>query len=104
MKRRIFIAGLGSAAAWPVVARAQQGDRVWRIGVLMSGDESDPLYKSRVSALTQALAALGWTDGRNVRMDVRWVGPDPNRIRAQQLVALRPDIILTNGTPETIAV
>ena len=71
MKRRGFIVGLGSAVAWPVVARAQQGDRVRRIGVLMPGDENDRLYKSRVSAFTQSLAGLGWTDGRNVRIDFR---------------------------------
>ena len=69
MKRRQFIAGLGSAAAWPVVARAQQGERVRRIGVLMSFDENDPVWKPRLSAFTEALAGLGWTDGRNVRID-----------------------------------
>src|SRR5215468_7914412 len=62
MRRREFIAGLGSAAAWPVVVRAQQGDRVRRIGVLMLSDESDPAAKLRLSALTQALADLGWAD------------------------------------------
>ena len=71
MRRRGFIAGLGSAAAWPVVARAQQGERVRRIGVLMLGDENDPVSKTQVSAFTQAFAGLGWTDGRNVRMDLR---------------------------------
>ena len=101
MKRRTFIAGLGSAAAWPVVARAQQGDRVRRIGVLMPCDENDPEAKARVSAFTQALADLGWTDGRNVRMDLRWAGDDINRIRAlaQELVGLQPDIIVTSGDP-----
>jgi putative ABC transport system substrate-binding protein len=79
MKRRTFIAGLGSAAAWPVVTRAQQGDRVRRIGVLMNGDENDPVYKPRVSAFTLALAGLGWTEGRNTRMDLRWYGGDINR-------------------------
>ena len=70
MRRREFIAGLGSAAAWPVVAaRAQQGDRVRRIGVLMGGDENDPVRKTFLSAFTQALADLGWIDGRNVRID-----------------------------------
>ena len=76
MRRREFIAGLGSAAAWPVVARAQQGDRVRRIGVLMAGDENDPVYKHQLSAFTQGLADLGWTDGRNVRIDLRWGGAD----------------------------
>jgi putative ABC transport system substrate-binding protein len=106
MRRREFIAGLGGAAAWPVVARAQQQPgRVRRIGVLMPGDENDPLWKPRLSAFTQALADLGWTDGRNVRMDLRWGRGDPNRIRAlaQELVDLQPDIILTNTTPATVA-
>jgi putative tryptophan/tyrosine transport system substrate-binding protein len=106
MTRRAFIAGLGSAAAWPLAARAQQGERVRRIGVLMPFDESDPELKSRVSAFTQALADLGWTDRRNVLMDLRWAGSDINRIRAlaQELVGLQPDIIVTNATPATIAV
>src|SRR6516225_2511076 len=97
MRRRTFIAGLGGAAAWPLMARAQQGDRVRRIGVLMPNDENDPLAKTFVSAFTQALAGLGWTDGRNVRMDVRWAGGDINRIRAlaQELVGLQADIIVT---------
>ena len=72
MKRRAFMMGLGSVVAWPVVARAQQGDRVRRIGVLMSADENDPRAKTALSAITQALANLGWTDGRNVRIDLRW--------------------------------
>jgi len=103
--RREFVAGIGSAAAWPVVARAQQSDRVRRIGVLMPGDENDQLWKARYSAFTQGLASLGWTDGRNVRMDVRWDRGDINRIRvlAQELVGLQPEIIVTNGTPETAA-
>jgi len=105
MKRRTFIAGLGSAAAWPVVARAQQGDRVRRISLLTQFDQNDPSVKVRISAFTQALADLGWTDGRNVRMDVRWYGDDSNRERvlAQELVGLQPDIILTDGTPATVA-
>jgi putative ABC transport system substrate-binding protein len=105
MQRREFIAGLGSAAAWPVVARAQQGDRVRRIGVLMGLDENDPLAKPSVSTFVQAPAGLGWTDGRNVRMDLRWGRTDINRIRAlaQELVGLRPDIILTGSTPATAA-
>src|SRR6516164_147473 len=105
MRRREFIAGLGSAAAWPMVARAQQGDRVRRIGVLMPGAENDPEEKTFISTLTQALADLGWTDGRNVRLDVRWYGADINRLPgvAQELVGLRPDIIVTNSTPPTTA-
>jgi putative ABC transport system substrate-binding protein len=105
MNRREIIAGLGSAAAWPLAARAQQADRVRRIGVLMAADENDPVYTSVLSAFTQALAGLGWTDGRNVRMDLRWTGGDSNRIRAlaQELVGLQPDIMLTNGTAPTVA-
>jgi putative ABC transport system substrate-binding protein len=105
MNRREFIAALGgAAAAWPLAARAQQGNRVRRIGVLMPGDENDPVRKTSVSAFTQALADLAWTDGRNVRIDLRWYGDDNNRIRAlaQELVGL-PDIILTGGTPATVA-
>ena len=107
MRRRTFIAGLGSAAAWPLAARAQQGERVRRIGVLLPADGDDPMWKRILSAFTQALAGLGWTDGRNVRMDLRWYGgDDTNRIRAlaKELVGLHPDIILTSGTLATAAV
>ena len=107
LRRRDFIAALGGAGiAWPLAARAQQGDRVRRIGWLMPGDGNAPERKTFVSALTQALAALGWTDGRNVRTDVRWAAPDDiYRIRAlaQELVGLQPDIILAGGTPATVA-
>ena len=72
MNRREFIAALGGVAAWALAARAQQADRVRRIGVLIGSDENDPVFKPRVSVFTQALADLGWTDGRNVRMDLRW--------------------------------
>ena len=77
MKRREFIMFLGGAVAWPLAARAQQGDRVRRIGVLMPFDENDPEQKRRLSAFTQALADLGWTDGRNVRMEFRWAAVTP---------------------------
>jgi putative ABC transport system substrate-binding protein len=106
VRRRDFIAGLGNAAvAWPVLARAQRGDRIRRISVLISRDENDPVAKTYASAFTQALVDLGWTDGRNVRMDLRWGGGDTNRIRAlaQELVGLQPDIIVTNATPATVA-
>jgi putative ABC transport system substrate-binding protein len=78
---------------------------VRRIGVLMGGDENDPFTKTLVSAFTQALAGLGWTDGRNVRIDLRWGRTDINRIRAlaQELVGLQPDIIVTSNTPATVA-
>jgi putative ABC transport system substrate-binding protein len=107
IRRREFIAGLGgAAAAWPLAAHAQQGERMRRIGVLHGGDENDPVAKTYVSAFMQALRKLGWTDGRNVRMDLRWHGDDINRIRAlaQELVGLQPDIILTQATPPTVAV
>jgi putative ABC transport system substrate-binding protein len=106
LRRREFIAGLGGATAWPLAARAQQGNRVRRIGVLMPFDENDPVAKTWVSAFIQALASLGWTDGRNARMDLRWGGDDINRIRAlaHELVGLQPDIIVTNATPPTAAV
>jgi putative ABC transport system substrate-binding protein len=105
MNRRKFIALLGGAAAWPLAARAQQNTRVRRIGVLMAGVESDPLSKSNVAAFTQALAGLGWADGRNVRMDLRWAGADIDRMRAlaQELVGLQPDIILAGITATTVA-
>jgi putative ABC transport system substrate-binding protein len=105
LRRREFIAGLGGAAALPLAARAQQGNRVRRIGVLMGGEENDPFAKTIVPAFTQALSALGWTDGRNVRMDLRWGGDDIDRMRAlaQELVGLQPDIIVTGTTPATAA-
>jgi putative ABC transport system substrate-binding protein len=105
LRRREFITLLGGAAAWPLAARAQQGERVRRIGVLMSFDENDPEGKHRYFAFTQALADLGWTDGRSVRMDLRWAGGDTNRIRAlaQELAGLQPDIILADSTPATVS-
>ena len=81
--RRHFITLLsGAAAAWPLSAYAQQGERVRRIGVLMWLDETDPGAKSDFSAFTQALADLGWTEGRNVRIDLRWASGDINQLRA----------------------
>jgi putative ABC transport system substrate-binding protein len=106
MNRREFITLLGGgAAALPLAAHGQQGGRMRRIGVLLAYDENDPVAKIVVSAFSQALADLGWADGRNVRMDLRWGGGDINRIRAlaQELVGLQPDIIVTNGTLATAA-
>jgi putative ABC transport system substrate-binding protein len=87
------------------MAWAQQDGRVRGIGVLMPDDQNDPEEKRRLSAFTQVLADLGWTDGRNVRMDVRWGGGDTKRIRAlaQDLVGLQPDIILAGGVPAIAA-
>jgi ABC-type uncharacterized transport system substrate-binding protein len=104
IERRKFVRLLGGAAAWPLAARAQQGVR--RIGVLTPGDENDPMLKTWVSAFAQALAGLGWTDGRNVRMDLRWAGGDANRIPvlARELVGLQPAIVVTTGFPTTVAV
>jgi putative ABC transport system substrate-binding protein len=89
----------------PLSARAQQGDRVRRIGVLVGRNENDPVAKLRVSAFIQALADLGWADGRNVRMDLRWGGGDTNRIQALalELAGLQPDIIVADSTPVTVA-
>ena len=107
IQRREFITLLGGAAAWPLAARAQQRNRVRRIGVFLGGvfERSDPLASPSFSAFTRALAGLGWTDGRNVRMEVRWGGGDINRIRAlaRELVGLQPDIILT-ATEDVTAV
>ena len=75
MRRRDFITLLGgAAAAWPLAARAQQGERMRRIGVLLASTADDPEYKHRMRAFEQALALLGWTDGRNARIDIRWAG------------------------------
>jgi putative tryptophan/tyrosine transport system substrate-binding protein len=104
MKRRQFITLLGSAASWPLAARAQQPERMRLIGVLMSVEENAE-GKTELSAFTQGLAESGWTDGRNLRMEVRWGGGDVDRTRtfAKELVALQPDVILAQGTPGTAA-
>jgi putative ABC transport system substrate-binding protein len=92
VKRRQFITLLGgaAAAAWPLAARAQQGERVRRVGVLMSYAADDPAGQTRLLTFAQALAQLGWTESRNVRIDIRWGAGSPERIRsyAAELVAL----------------
>jgi putative tryptophan/tyrosine transport system substrate-binding protein len=100
MKRRDFITLLGGAAAWPLAARAQQPGQTRRIGVLMNVAADDPEGRSRVAALLQGLQQLGWSDGRNVRIETRWAGGDADRIRqyAAELVALAPDVIVGTGT------
>jgi putative ABC transport system substrate-binding protein len=106
MGRREFVSLLGGATiAWPLVAFAQKPDRTRRIGVLMSLEESDPEGKAQLFGFTQGLADLGWSDGTNLRTDVRWGGGDVNKIRtfAKELVAMQPDLILAQGTPVTAA-
>src|SRR6516225_2555932 len=104
MKRRAFIALLGgAAAAWPLAARAQQGERVRRIGVLTPFASDDPAEQTNVLAFEQALAQLGWIDGRNARIDIHWGAGDPERIRryAAELVALAPGVILAVASATT---
>jgi len=100
MRRRDLIKGIvGSAAAWPLAAHAQQADRMRRIGVFISLAADDPTGQARFVAFVQALQELGWTDGRNVRIDTRWGPGDAERARryAAELVALAPDVILASG-------
>jgi putative ABC transport system substrate-binding protein len=99
MRRRTFIAALGGAAAWPLVARSQQPERMRRIGVLAGAAADDLDAQARHASFLQALQQLGWTDGRNVRIDARWVAGNANDARryAAELVALAPDVILASG-------
>jgi putative ABC transport system substrate-binding protein len=100
MQRRQFIALLGGAATWPLAARAQQDQRVRRIGVLSALAEDDPESLARRPAFEQALKALNWTDGNNLRVDYRWAANDAERIRklAAEIIALGPDVILLSGS------
>jgi putative ABC transport system substrate-binding protein len=100
LRRRQFITLLAGTAAWPLAARAQQPERVRRIGVLLALAADDPYGQAQVAAFQQALQQLGWNDGRNVRIDIRWDESDADRARryAQELVALAPDIFLAGGT------
>ena len=106
MKRREFITLVGGGvAAWPLAARAQQVERMRRIGVLMAFDENDPKAKGWLSNFTQGLAELGWTDGHTARMDVRWAAGSVDRMRtfAKELVEREPDVIVASTTPVTAA-
>src|SRR6516165_912141 len=96
--RREFITLLGGAAVWPIAARAQQAQRLRRIGVLMGFSEGDPEARAYISGFTQRLSDLGWTESRNLRMDVRWAAGDVDRMRAtaKELVDLQPDVILAH--------
>jgi putative ABC transport system substrate-binding protein len=104
MKRRKFITLLGGAAAWPLAARAQQGERMRRIGVLMPFAAADPVGQARIAAFREGLEKLGWTEGRNIRIDTRWTSTgDVESMQrfAKELVALQPDLIVTQSTPIT---
>jgi putative ABC transport system substrate-binding protein len=106
MRRREFIALLGGSAAWPLGVRAQQREKMRRIGVLMGYAESDREGQAFVAAFREGLQKLGWTEGRNVRIDTRWATSDEaDSIPrfAKELVTLQPDLILSNNTPTTAA-
>jgi putative ABC transport system substrate-binding protein len=105
VKRRNLLSLLVGAAAWPIAARAQQREQMRRIGVLMLGNENDPLATDWFSRFTRGLAELGWTNGRNLRLDVRWASDTADRMRmlAKELADLQPDVILARGTPATAA-
>lgn len=106
MRRREFIAGLGSAAAWPAAVRAQQREETRRIGVLMAYGEDDPEARAFLAAFRRGLQELGWAENRNIRIDLRWTAGNLERMQtfARELVGLRPDAILSDTTPVTAAV
>src|SRR5215210_7235325 len=105
MRRREVIAAISATIACPPHLRAQQAGSVRRVGVLMAFNENDPDGKAQLSGFVQALAELGWIVGRNLQMEVRWGGSDVKQIGvfAKELIALQPDLILTQGTPATAA-
>ena len=105
MRRREFITLLGSAAAWPLAVRAQQPERMRLIGVLLPAAADDLEWQARVGAFLQALALLGWTIGRNVRIDIRWATTNAGELRrhAAELAALAPDVILAGAGTPTVA-
>jgi putative ABC transport system substrate-binding protein len=94
-RRREFIAAFGGAAAWPLAARAQQGDRMRRIGVLLPAAADNAVFQTRMAAFLGGLQQLGWADGRNVRIDTRWAAGDADlRKYAEELITLRPDVVM----------
>jgi putative ABC transport system substrate-binding protein len=106
MRRRDVITLLGGAtAAWPLAARAQQGERVRQIGILGGSPDDDPTTRAQLDGLREGLAKLGWIEGRNLRIDLRFTGSDPDRMRAYaaQLVSLGPEVIVTSSAPATRA-
>ena len=100
MRRREFITLLGGAASWPVAVRAQQGERIRRIGALIGFAQTDSYGQASANAFRQGLEQLGWVDGRNVRIDTKWSGGDVERVRrlATEMVAQSPDVILASGS------
>jgi ABC-type uncharacterized transport system substrate-binding protein len=107
MRRREFITVLGGVTlAWPLATRAEQADRIRRVGVLMGYAETDPQAKAMLAEFTRAVSEFGWIEGRTLRMDVRWAPGNTDLMRtfAKELVSLQPDVILTNSTPVTAAV
>jgi putative ABC transport system substrate-binding protein len=106
MRRREFIGLLGGAAAWPLVARAQQAERMRRIGILLPATADDGQFQAWIGALLQELALLGWNIGRNVRIDTRWATANPVEVRrhAMELGALAPDVILAHGASSVAVV
>jgi putative ABC transport system substrate-binding protein len=105
MRRRTFITLIGGAAAWPLAARAQHGERMRRVGALMGFSESDREGQIFIAAFREGLHNLGWIEGRNIRFDTRWAALDAESVQrfAKELVALQPDLILSHVTPTTVA-
>jgi putative tryptophan/tyrosine transport system substrate-binding protein len=103
LRRRDFVTLLGGAAAWPMVAQGQQPDRVRRLGILMASAESDQHYQTDLAVFRERLQKLGWVDGRNIHIEVRWAGLDAEAMQrlAKELIAMQPDLILSHDTPTT---
>src|SRR5262249_34239686 len=105
MRRREFITLLGGAAAWPLAARAQQAGQMRRVGVLIAASEDDPDMRARLAGFRQGLERLGWTDGRNLRVDYVFAGGQPERFRplARELIARKPDVLFAQTPPAVAA-
>jgi putative tryptophan/tyrosine transport system substrate-binding protein len=105
MRRREFATLIGVAAAWPIAARAQQGERMRRIGVLTINAEDDPEYRASIAQFVQGLASFGWTEERNIQIDRRYAAGDVERMHvfAKELVGLAPDVLFTPSTPASVA-
>jgi putative ABC transport system substrate-binding protein len=105
MRRREFVTLIGGAAAWPIAAHAQQGERMRRIGALTINAEDDPEYRASIAQFVQGLASFGWTEERNIQIDRRYAAGDVERMRvfAKELVGLAPDVLFTSSTPASVA-